>query len=320
MATQLSRKRRSRDNKLTELLWEPDDSYVLTPTDIANGWFEHTLIHPRIVYRLLVRCKVNAGEYAHTSMVVNEDTGLVHVTLGGWETVDETVRFQYYYRHGGRLVPAEPTPFEYVVPQFIYAYNFNDGAEYADQSTPGSHLGQSIPDWEPTMVYRAPMFGAHQSDTLWVCWKLPDDWGTFEERGVTGFKVRANLDGSGRFEWHLNIDNPEFFPGPGLWPGGNTEGSHITLDNDYDPFPDGIVVVSGPQTYEYEFATSDTASDPAYEGASYEHPLSDLEVSLNQPIDITTNTFYVASDLHPLDPSSGIVLHSFDLVLTGFTP
>lgn len=292
MATQLSRKRRARDNKLTELLWEPDDSYTLTPTDIANGWFEHTLVHPRIVYRLLVRCKVNAGEYAHTSMIVNEDTGLVHVTLGGWETVDETVRFQYYYRHGGRLVPADPAPFEIVVNQ-----------KSGGQNTGAPH--DSFTTWEPVLTYG----GTTTQDYAW--------YGDISDPDLTGFKIVGEFSGNGQIQWDFYINNPGSAP---FWPEPDNSGfsQFIGLNNSGFPW----TVTGAHQTFEYEFAMAGTSGDPAYGGFDYSTPLSDLLVSLNALEPGVPNQWYdVAGGVDLVSGAgSAVTIHKLDLVLTGVHP
>lgn len=294
MVTKLSRKRRALDNKLTQLLWEHSDSYTLTPTDIANGWFEHTLIHPRIVYKLLVRCRVNAGEYPFSSMIVNEDTGLVRVTLGGWETVDEDVKFQYYYRFGGRLVPAEPVTPTWTVAQAITSYYDADAVYHS----PGPLTGTAISD----SAGLAASWGSHGRYDF--DWTLPIDFASFASQGIVGMKFVGEFDGNGEIAFDINADNPNW-PGAPEWPDDNGY-SHLTLN------PSANFIVSGPTTQEWTLKLPPTAGDDLYQGLSYNTPLQDFEVSLHKsaPYNHCYGTIQGAA--------AGVVtIKRFDMVLIG---
>lgn len=310
MTTVLSRKRRSPNNKLSELLWEPNDSYTLTPEDLARGWFEHQLVHPRINYKLLVRCKVNSSEYPFTSMIVDETTGIVHVTLGGWETVAEDVKFQYYYRHGGRLVPApDPVPTEYIVPQAMYSYD--PGAPI-----PGGWVGQ------PISVAHPSYYGSPIGLARWAWWwTLPEDYPTFAELGIYGIKIRATLAGTGIIGFVWNINDPGYGV-PGGWPdAGDGAGSHVTLDSYWgdDSLPGDLHVVpaDGLKTWEHEFPVNNTATDPYFEGWNYLNLLEKLEMSLHTGGETWNNVdgYLTADGPDAMD----VQIFSFDLILMGLS-
>lgn len=304
MATKLSRKRRSPSNKLSELLWEPDDAYTLTTEDIDRGWFEHQLIHPRINYKLLVRCKVNAGEYAHTDMIVDETTGVVHVTLGGWETVDEYVRFQYYYRHGGRLVPApDPVP---VTPTWRL---ITEVADYED--TDGVYHYPSGPMTGNISTFYIGYNGDYQ---MTVDYSLLDG-ATFADLGVVGWKVAARCTGdpgsSGHVGFVINLDNPG---GVDAWAGG---GSYVTIDSYWGSggVEGSIPVTAGvTEVFEHEFPVNGTSSDPYFHGWNYDNMLDKLEKSMRSTIG---GYAHLTVELEGAGLVGGCVVEQFDIILIG---
>lgn len=91
---------RGRPSKARGPRHEPNDPHTLTTGEITAGLFTQTLKHSGIAYDRAIVCCVNGIAYAPDQLAVDSTNGVVSVTLGGWETVDDAIWFDYWYRKG----------------------------------------------------------------------------------------------------------------------------------------------------------------------------------------------------------------------------
>lgn len=102
---------KGRPSKSRGLKHEPNDPHTLTTGEIAAGIFTQNLKHSGIAYDRAIMCYVNGIAYGPDQLAVDSSNGVASVTLGGWETVDEAIWFDYWYRRG-TVAPdvVEPAP------------------------------------------------------------------------------------------------------------------------------------------------------------------------------------------------------------------
>lgn len=80
--------------------WEDNDPHTLTAGEVTAGTFTHTLLHSRIVDHHEFLAMVNGVALGPDRFTLDADEGVVTVTLGGWETVADNLRFHYGYLKG----------------------------------------------------------------------------------------------------------------------------------------------------------------------------------------------------------------------------
>lgn len=99
-----------RPSKARGIKHEPYDPHTLTDAEIVSGSFTHQLAHTGIAFDRALLCFVNGVAYGPSNLNIDADSGVVTVTLGGWETVDEDVWFDYWYQKGPIAAAITPDP------------------------------------------------------------------------------------------------------------------------------------------------------------------------------------------------------------------
>lgn len=118
-------------------VYEPYDP--LTRAEVAAGVsagvIRHQLAHAGIVEDRAIRCHVNASEYPPTALEVDSENGVATLVLGGWETAEEAIWFEYWYHDqtvNDATIPAPvPPPDPEPVNFTVIGYTSGDGAHSA---------------------------------------------------------------------------------------------------------------------------------------------------------------------------------------------
>lgn len=296
---------KGRPSKARGLKHEPNDPHTLTSDEIAAGLFTHQLAHAGIAYDRAIMCFVNGIAYGPDQLAVDSESGIVDVTLGGWETTDNAdIWFDYWYRRGPVAAPIPETP-TWDLAAIVTDYTDTAGVTHFPS---GPLTGSSIDDAEPGVTG----FNGDYN----VKFVLPEDFGdeSFATKGIVGLKIVGQADGTGIIGFNITLDNPGATGAP-EWPDGNASGSSITLDSYWGDGTEGCIQVDGPTDFEHVLAVNATASDPYYEGFNYDDILGKLEVSIRS----TTGGFpHLIGEVQGAGGSGdAVTIKDFKLVLIG---